>query len=36
MKDSIDIHILAHTHLQATFDKHKGVYWWIWTTSLSL
>jgi len=26
MKDSIDVHILPHTHLQATFDTHKGAY----------
>jgi len=26
MKDSIDVHIMVHTYLQATFDKHKGTY----------
>ena len=26
MKDSLDVHILAHTHLQATLDKHIGAY----------
>jgi len=25
-KDSINIHILAHTYLRATFDKHKSEY----------
>jgi len=26
IKDSIDVYITAHTHSQATLDKHKGVY----------